>query len=155
MASTAQSDSPSLQFALALLTVHGRYVLQLRDDKPGIAAPGLWGLFGGQIDDGEDPHDGFLREVHEELAISPTDAFLFWRHDRFNDFRNQWARYWVFQADVTEIWPGHTVLEGQAAGLFRLEEIDALKVHPFVREIVARCRAARETVSKPAKDSQA
>ena len=35
-------------FAAALITdQHGRYLLQLRDDKPRILHPGAWGLFGG------------------------------------------------------------------------------------------------------------
>ncbi len=33
----------------------GRYLMQHRDDKPGIFYPDHWGLFGGAIEPGEDP----------------------------------------------------------------------------------------------------
>jgi 8-oxo-dGTP diphosphatase len=49
----------------------GRVLLQHRDDKPGILEPGVWGLFGGHIDAGEDPAVAFLREMEEELGWKP------------------------------------------------------------------------------------
>ncbi len=49
----------------------GRLLLQLRDDRPGAPAAGMWGLFGGHIEDGERPAQAFLRELHEELGWRP------------------------------------------------------------------------------------
>ncbi|PIE12885.1 MAG: 7,8-dihydro-8-oxoguanine-triphosphatase [Rhodobacterales bacterium] len=53
----------------------GRALMQLRDDIPGIAAPGQWSLFGGGVEPGEDLLDGALREFHEEtgIALAPSD----------------------------------------------------------------------------------
>jgi len=45
----------------------GRYLMQHRDDKPGIFFPDHWGLFGGAIEPGENPEDGLRREIKEEL----------------------------------------------------------------------------------------
>lgn len=57
--------------ALALpVDREGRLLLQLRDDKPGIIAPGKWGLFGGGIEPGEDPGDAVAREFEEETGLA-------------------------------------------------------------------------------------
>ncbi len=47
----------------------GRILLQMRDDVPGIAMPGKWGLFGGGIDPGEGPYEAVVRELHEEIGV--------------------------------------------------------------------------------------
>lgn len=67
------SEGPRLAAANAsaalLLLEDGRYVLQLRDDKPGIWYPGHWGCFGGAAEPGEPPLATLRRELAEELGI--------------------------------------------------------------------------------------
>lgn len=46
----------------------GRYLMQLRSERPGIFYPGHWGLFGGALDAGEDFDTALLRELKEELG---------------------------------------------------------------------------------------
>ena len=71
----------------ALLILHdGRYVMQLRDNKPDIFYPGHWGCFGGAISDGERPLEALRRELEEELEYCPADALEFTRFDF--DFTN-------------------------------------------------------------------
>lgn len=48
---------------------NGEVLLQLRDDKPGLAYANHWTLFGGQMEDGETPDEAMRREVREELDI--------------------------------------------------------------------------------------
>jgi 8-oxo-dGTP pyrophosphatase MutT (NUDIX family) len=55
--------------AVAILHVDGTFVLQHRDDKPGIPLPGHWSLFGGEIDPGKNAHQAIRREIHEELGL--------------------------------------------------------------------------------------
>ena len=60
----------------------GRYLLQLRDDKPGIFFPAYWGLFGGAVEPGEQPADTLRRELKEELDLTvdsprPLSHFAF------------------------------------------------------------------------------
>jgi 8-oxo-dGTP pyrophosphatase MutT (NUDIX family) len=56
--------------AVALIVLDdGRYLLQLRDQKPRIFYPGHWGLFGGAMEPGETPKAALIRELREELGI--------------------------------------------------------------------------------------
>ena len=56
--------------AVALVVLEdGRYLLQLRDDIPGIFFPGHWGLFGGAMEPGEPPEAALRRELREELGV--------------------------------------------------------------------------------------
>ncbi len=52
-----------------LLTLDGRLLLQLRDDKPDIHYPGMITAFGGAADPGETPEACALRELAEETGI--------------------------------------------------------------------------------------
>ena len=60
--------------AAILLDSAGRYLLQHRDDKPGIWFPDHWGLFGGGLEDGEAPRAALVRELGEELGLAVDPA---------------------------------------------------------------------------------
>jgi ADP-ribose pyrophosphatase YjhB (NUDIX family) len=63
---------------VALLTLEGgRYVMQLRDDRPDIIYPGHWACFGGAVRCGEMPLDALRRELSEELEFEPAGAVAF------------------------------------------------------------------------------
>jgi 8-oxo-dGTP pyrophosphatase MutT (NUDIX family) len=63
--------------ALILVGEEKRYLLQLRDQKPGIFFPGHWGLFGGATDPGESPERSLRRELAEELKLAATELRYF------------------------------------------------------------------------------
>lgn len=65
--------------AALLVLDDGRYLLQLRDDKPGIWYPGHWGCFGGAADPGEDAAATLRRELREELALEIDNPEWFTR----------------------------------------------------------------------------
>ena len=71
----------------------GRYLLQLRDLKPGIFYPGHWGLFGGAIDGDETPEAALRRELSEEIGLVAEDlrpltefSFTCGRHGRIDRY---------------------------------------------------------------------
>ena len=66
--------------ALAMLERQGQWLLQLRDDIPGIAAPGCWGLFGGHLDPGESPEQALRRELLEEIDWVAADLPFWFTH---------------------------------------------------------------------------
>lgn len=54
--------------AMAIIQQDGKFLMQLRDDIPGIAYPGVWGFFGGHLELGEEPEAGLRRELIEEIG---------------------------------------------------------------------------------------
>jgi 8-oxo-dGTP pyrophosphatase MutT (NUDIX family) len=132
---SAPCSRPHKEFAHAVILVSGAYVLQLRDDIPGIAYPGMWTLFGGALEPDEEPGHGLRREITEELGIMLNGCRLLWQVDRFSEFWRQPVRHWFFVADATDEWPSHVVREGKAAGLFRFEELPR-QIVPLAREAI-------------------
>jgi 8-oxo-dGTP pyrophosphatase MutT (NUDIX family) len=59
---------PAEAAAALIVTPDGRYLMQHRDDKPGIFFPGWWGCFGGAVEPGESPAEAIRRELAEELG---------------------------------------------------------------------------------------
>ena len=122
----------------------GRILLQLRDDKPDIVNPGLWGSFGGRIephetDEHETPEEGFLREMEEELGWRPRHYALYdalpYRTLPEHDVRRQLIYVYAAAADVA---PADLALgEGQAMEFFAPGELPANIVLPL-RELIER-----------------
>lgn len=121
-----------------MLLVNGTYVLQLRDDKPGIAAPGMWSLFGGRVEEGEEPRTALLREVEEELCLRLEDCHLFWNVECHSAFVGAVASYSFFQADISELWGRHRLTEGQAVERFSYEKLPVPKIFPLMRQALER-----------------
>ncbi len=63
--------------AIAILTSEDKFLMQLRDDIPGIAYPGYWALFGGHIESGETPEVAVAREIIEEISYSCSEFTFF------------------------------------------------------------------------------
>ena len=72
--------SSHFEVALALLERRGEWLIQLRDDVPGIVAPGTWGLFGGHLEPGETPEQALRRELLEEIGWAAGELALCHRH---------------------------------------------------------------------------
>lgn len=64
-------DTQPVQVAIAILDRDSQFLLQLRDNIPGIVYPGCWGLFGGHLEPGETPEAALLRELQEEIGYAP------------------------------------------------------------------------------------
>ncbi len=57
--------------AIAILYQGDRFLMQLRDNIPGIFYPGHWALFGGHLEPGESPDVAMRRELLEEIGYAP------------------------------------------------------------------------------------
>lgn len=117
-----------IETAHAILRLADKYILQLRDDKPEIAARGLWSLFGGQIDNGEEPQEAIKRELLEELVIKIDDFKFLYHTDYYVDFVKGMVRTWFFFASVDNVWGGHKLKEGKDVGVFCFDELKKLAI---------------------------
>jgi 8-oxo-dGTP pyrophosphatase MutT (NUDIX family) len=67
--------SKEVVVVLPFNVIDNSILMQLRDDKPWIDAPGLWGFFGGGIEKNETVRDCALRELEEELCYKAGNIF--------------------------------------------------------------------------------
>ena len=130
------SRVPNIQTSHAILLLGDKYVLQLRDNKPTIAAPGQWALFGGMKKTSETPLEAISREIQEELSIQPSEIHYLWFADHFAAFEGKIIRMWFFSSDVNSVWAEHKLLEGQSIGIFRFKNISGLEMQPIMRETI-------------------
>ena len=70
----------TVEVALAMLHQEDRWLLQLRDENPGIVAPGCWGLFGGHLEHGETALVALRRELNEEIGWCPNQLNSWFQH---------------------------------------------------------------------------
>ena len=75
-----RSTNMAVKFVSSLLEKNNSSVLfMLRDDKPGIADPGMWGFISGRLEKGETYKAAACREIKEEtgLIVSPHELTPF------------------------------------------------------------------------------
>ena len=118
------------QTVKAIIYSKGKILLQLRDDKPNIFYPGCWGLFGGNVDENEDPIYALKRELEEEIGFRPkTLSLLFsWNHYKYNSILH------FFLVPLSIDYEDLCLNEGQSMNLFSLEQINKLKITPSLEK---------------------
>ena len=131
-------NTNNIQSAHAILFLHDKYILQLRDNKPTIAAPGQWSLFGGMKKTGETPLEAISREIQEELSIRSLEFHYLWYTDYFAAFESKVIRTWFFSSDVGSVWDEYKLLEGQSVGIFHFEDIFDLEMPAVMRKTIER-----------------
>jgi 8-oxo-dGTP pyrophosphatase MutT (NUDIX family) len=126
--------TPDRNVAAAVLVAEdGRYLLQLRDDRPGLHLAGHWALFGGALEPGESAAAGLRRELIEELgfiagAIEPLAVSIHALAPAFAVFR---MHFFIVPFGLADI--GAMVqTEGAGKALFTIAEAAALeRVSPW------------------------
>lgn len=123
--------------ALALLSdPGGRLLMQLRDDVPGINAPGLWGLFGGQVEAGESLLDAVRREVEEETGLQLAETV-------FSPFAvvlsesPRRTKLFVFRGRIAATPAEISVREGAGFAFLTRAQVEAAAVIPALKPVLA------------------
>lgn len=106
-----------VEVAIAILYRDGQFLLQLRDNIPGIYYPGHWGFFGGHIEPYESPQEALKRELLEEIGYAPPEATLFGYYPDEKVLRH------VFHAPLAVELDQLVLGEGWDMGLLTPEEI--------------------------------
>lgn len=115
---------------------HGRVLMQLRDDRPDIVAPGLWCTPGGGVEEGEELEEAVIREIAEEtgLAFAPGELSPF---VRVVTIERNMTRLFVFRArrhiDPADLRIG----EGAGLALLTAAQVSRYPVVEPMQEVVA------------------
>lgn len=119
----------------ALKDKEGRILLQHRDEKAPIN-PNCWGIFGGQMEEGETPEETVAREAKEELGIDLVDL-KFFRRFEFQEEGDAFEAF-IFVApllySVEQLRKQQT--EGKDLGLFSFKETKKLKTSNHTKTIL-------------------
>ena len=124
---------------ILLVQNDGSLVLQVRDDTPGIANPGLISSFGGHIEEGEEPIDAAWREINEEtnLNLSKEQLQFFKKYVKTKEEHGQdWDVYYFVAKDIST--DGLEVYEGQGFTVLRdLQEVQQAKTTILLQQVLA------------------
>lgn len=112
-----------VEVALAILYQEDKFLMQLRDDIPGIAYPGVWGFFGGHLERGESPRVALQRELKEEIGYDAPQLTEF-----YQDRETHVIRY-IFSGCLTVSLDQLTLNEGWDMGLVTPAEVKAGKCY--------------------------
>ncbi|MDX2100520.1 MAG: NUDIX hydrolase [Leptolyngbyaceae cyanobacterium bins.59] len=103
--------------AIAILYRENQFLMQLRDNIPTIAYPGVWGLFGGHVELGETPEVAVQRELQEEIGYEPPEIL------KFAPYEDEAVVRHVFHAPLTVGLETLVLAEGWDMGLLTVEDI--------------------------------
>ncbi|GCL37422.1 MAG: NUDIX hydrolase [Sphaerospermopsis kisseleviana] len=106
------------QVAIVILYQDNKYLMQLRDNIPTIAAAGCWGLFGGHLEADETPEIALVREVKEEISYE-LPSFV-----KFGIYSDERVIRYVFQAPLLVGLDQLVLNEGWDMGLLTREDIE-------------------------------
>lgn len=112
-------NSQPVEVAIAILYSSDGFLMQLRDNIPGIFYPGHWGFFGGHLDPGETPEVAVKRELWEEISYIPPWVSKFGCYSDAKVIRH------VFHAPLTVELEQLVLKEGWDMGLLTPEQIKA------------------------------
>lgn len=106
-----------VRVTVAILYRNNQFLMQLRDNIPGIIYPGHWGFFGGHIEVGEGAEEALNRELLEEIGFVPPVM------KEFGLYRDEKVIRHVYQGALTVGLDQLVLGEGWDMGLLTPEEI--------------------------------
>ena len=111
-------NNQPIHVAIAILYQKNKFLMQLRDNIPGILYPGYWGLFGGHIEPDETPDIAVKREILEEIGYN-LPSFV-----EFGCYFDERVVRHVFHAPLLVELNQLVLNEGWDMGLLTLEDIN-------------------------------
>lgn len=106
-----------------------KILLQDRDEYAPMY-PNYWSFFGGQIEKGENPLEGVVRETLEELELRLEDPKLF--HEEFVELQGVKMHCYYFMEKVKD--KSLIVLhEGKGMGWFHPKDIKSMRITPLIK----------------------
>lgn len=124
--SISQTNLDASQAKFSDIPIH--FLMQLRDDIPGIAFPGNWGLFGGHLEPGEAPETALVRELQEEIGFYPQQ---FWQ---FNCYRYPEKIRHIYYMSLTVATEQLVLTEGWDFGLLTPADIYKGKAYSSIAD---------------------
>jgi 8-oxo-dGTP diphosphatase len=116
----------------AFVTYNHQILLFLRDDKPTIPEPNKWSIVGGYVEENESFDEGLLREIQEEISITPSTF-----HFLFSDHKDD-HKVHIYHVPLTEEESQNIKLgdEGQEVRFVGFQALDTLPLTEFLKKIV-------------------
>jgi len=117
--------------AKAIIKYKESFFLQLRDDNKNIPYPNRWAFFGGRLLLNENPKEGLIRELIEELEYHPKDSKKF--YSWYNPETKTQILYYLIQ--TTEKIKFKNILEGQKGEWMGKNKLNIVPIAPDIREV--------------------
>jgi 8-oxo-dGTP diphosphatase len=124
-------NSETVKVAMVILYSQGRVLMQLRGRDQGVYAGGMWGIFGGHLEPGEDPEACARREISEELGVALEGPLRLFTH-RTDEGRERY----VYAAPLTVPLSGLSLAEGDGMALLGRTDLDGYPIVPVHREVL-------------------
>jgi len=115
----------------AIIRYKESFFLQLRDDNKNIPYPNRWAFFGGRLLLNENPKEGLIRELIEELEYHPKDSKKF--YSWYNPETKTQILYYLIQ--TTEKIKFKNILEGQKGEWMGKNKLNIVPIAPDIREV--------------------
>ena len=105
----------------ALVIYDHKILLFHRDNIPTIKDPDKWSLIGGHVEEGEDFEQGLIRELQEEISITPSNYQLL---ENYTDYLQENVAVYVVYLTSEEAQSIKLGNEGQEVKFFSFEELE-------------------------------
>lgn len=123
----------------------GKYLFFLRDNKPNILYPNMWGILGGGIEEGETPREALARELQEESNVNVDNlrelgsTKVIHTVNENGVEQHHTADFFVFLAETDDMLDTLELYEGQRLEYFTIEEVKRQNnLAPTIRTIIGK-----------------